>query len=431
MKQGRSPNSRSLTWALSALAILTLTLGLWIALSTPWGSHTQALEPDRLLGQYFTPAQIERSEDFHDAVKWPSWFRLSLDLVLALALGFSPIGRRLVNVVRIRQWRWWRQVLVLVVSVSVISRLLTLPLSAWGHRISADYGLATQTWAEWGVDVLKSLGIEIVLTTASLLVLVGLARRFRRSWFLPAALTAAAAALAVSFAYPLLFEPVFNKVTPLSEDRLKSLLVDMAAQDGIEISEVHVVDASRRTTALNAYVSGIGSTKRIVVYDTLVESAPDREVALVVAHELGHADEDDVLIGTGQAALGAALGAVGLFVLLRWEPLRRPLRVGSAADPAVVPVIMALSVLAAFAAEPVVNTVSRQIEARADLHSLELTRDPETFIDLHRRLAVTNLSHLQPSRALAFWFSGHPTALDRIAAAEVWRAAHDPDFPPE
>ncbi len=431
MKQGWSPSSRSLTWALSALAILALALGLWIALLTPWGSYTQAIDPDRLLAQYFTPAQIQRSEDFHDAVKWPSWLSLSLDLVLALALGFSPIGRRLVDLVRIRQWRWWGQVLILVVSVSLIFRLFTLPLSAWGHRISADYGLATQTWAEWGVDVLKSLGIEIVLTTASLLVLVGLARRFRRSWFLPAALTAAAAALAVSFAYPLLFEPVFNKVTPLSEDRLKSLLVDMAAQDGIEISEVHVVDASRRTTALNAYVSGIGSTKRIVVYDTLVESAPDREVALVVAHELGHADEDDVLIGTGQAALGAALGAVGLFVLLRWEPLRRPLRVGSAADPAVVPVIMALSVLAAFAAEPVVNTVSRQIEARADLHSLELTRDPETFIDLHRRLAVTNLSHLQPSRALAFWFSGHPTALDRIAAAEVWRAAHDPDFPPE
>ncbi|MBA2445499.1 MAG: M48 family metalloprotease [Nocardioidaceae bacterium] len=413
------------------LTLLSLALVGSLAVLTPWGSTSDSEQAGRLLEHYFTPAQIQRSDDFHDAAKWPSWLRLLMDIVLAVVVGFSPIGRRLVDLVRARQRRWWVQVVALVALVSVVVRLLTLPVSAWGHRVASDYGLATQTWAEWMVDVLKSLGITVMLGSLALLALVGLARRFRRRWFVPAACLAAAAAVAVSFAYPLVFEPVFNNFTALPDTRLKQQLLDLADRDQIEVSEVLEADASRRTTALNAYVSGIGATKRIVVYDTLVASAPDREVALVVAHELGHADANDVLVGTAQAALGSALAVVALFVVLSLERLRRPLRAGSAADPAVVPIILALSVLAGFAAAPVVNTVSRQVEGRADLHSLELTQEPDTFIALHRRLAVTNLSHLDPNPLLALWFNSHPMTLDRLAAAEAWRAAHASDSPSE
>lgn len=417
------------TLAPAVLSLTLLALALSVAVLTPWGSTADGEQSGRLLEHYFTPAEIQRSDDFHDAAKWPSWLRLLMDIVLAVVVGFSPIGRRLVDVVRARQWRWWVHVVALVALVSVVVRLLTLPFSAWGHHVASEYGLATQTWAEWMVDVLKSLGIGVILGSVALLALVGLARRFRRRWFVPAACLAAAAAVTVSFAYPLVFEPVFNTFTALPDARLKQQLLDLAERDQIEVSEVLEADASRRTTALNAYVSGIGPTKRIVVYDTLVASAPDREVALVVAHELGHADADDVLVGTAHAALGSALAVVALFVVLSLERPRRPLGVGSAADPAVVPIVLALSVLAGFAATPIVNTVSRQVEGRADLHSLELTRDPGTFIALHRRLAVTNLSHLDPNPLLAWWFNSHPTTLDRLAAAESWRAAHTSDLP--
>jgi len=427
MSRRQDQESPPLVWAVICLTMLALALALSIVLLTPWTSPSDAWNSDRLLAQYFTPEQVQRSEDFHDAVKWSAWLRLLTDIVLAAVVGFSPMGRRLVDVVRARQWRWGVQVVILVALVSVVVRLLTLPFSAWGHRVASDYGLATQTWGEWVVDLLKSFGITVLLSSLALVALVGLARRFSRTWFIPAAGVAAAAAVTVSFAYPILIEPVFNSFTALSEDRLKQQLLDLAERDRVEVSEVLVADASRRTTALNAYVSGFAGTKRIVVYDTLVESAPDPEISLVVAHELGHADADDVLIGTGQAAIGSALGVVALFVVLRWEWLRRPLRVGSAADPAVVPIVMALSVLAGFASAPVVNTVSRQVETRADLHSLELTRDRDTFIDVHRRLAVTNLSHLEPNPWLNFWFNSHPPTLDRIAAAEAWRDTHDAD----
>ncbi|MEJ7741943.1 MAG: M48 family metallopeptidase [Nocardioidaceae bacterium] len=409
-----------------SLVVLSLALVVSVALLTPWAPSPPLGGDDTdLLQRYFSPSQIARSETFHDDIKWPSWLGLSTNLVLALALGFSPVGRRLVDLVRDRQWRWEVQVTVLVAGVSVVIRLVTLPLSAWGHRVASDYGLATQSWGEWLVDVLKALGITVALSTLGLLALVGLARRFSRTWFLPAAVGAAVAAMAVSFAYPVLFEPVFNSFTPLKEERLAQELVNLAERDDIAVSEVLVADASRRTTTLNAYVSGFGSTKRIVLYDTLVESAADREVALVVAHELGHADDDDVLVGTGNAAIGSGAGVVALFLLLRSERVRRPLRVKSAADPAVVPIVLALSVLVGLASAPVVNTISRQVEARADLHSLQLTGDPDTFIDLHRRLAVTNLSHLEPNPILSFWFDSHPATLDRLAAAETWRADHD------
>lgn len=415
-------------WAMVSLGVLSLALVVSIALLTPWAPSLAPRDGDtNLLERYFTAQQIERSEAFHDAIKWPSWLGLSTNLALASALGFSPVGRRLVNLVRARQWSWWVEVSALVAAVSVATRLGSLPLSAWSHSVASDYGLATQSWAEWMLDLLKALVIIVVLSTVGLVGLVGLARKFPHMWFLPAGGAAAVAALAVSFVYPVAVEPVFNSFTPLEDKGLEQHLVTLAEREGVTVSEVLVADASRRTTTLNAYVSGFGSTKRIVLYDTLVQSAPDREVALVVAHELGHVDSDDVLVGTANAAIGSAAGVVALSLLLRYKRIRRPLRVRSASDPAVVPIVLALSVVTAVASAPVVNTVSRQVEARADLHSLQLTGDPETFIDLHRRLAVTNLSHLRPHSVLSFWFDSHPTVPDRLAAAEVWRADRHSD----
>ncbi|MFD2353519.1 M48 family metalloprotease [Nonomuraea ferruginea] len=142
-----------------------------------------------------------------------------------------------------------------------------------------------------------------------------------------------------------------------------------------------VADASRRTTALNAYVSGFGATRRIVVYDNLLK-APQPEVELVVAHELGHAGENDVLYGTLVGALGAALGAILLFLV--FGPVRRRAGVTSIADWRAAGAILGLMTLATFLSGPAQNFVSRHIEARADAHALNLTRDPVTFAAMQK-----------------------------------------------
>jgi STE24 endopeptidase len=185
-----------------------------------------------------------------------------------------------------------------------------------------------------------------------------------------------------------------------------------------------VADASRRTTALNAYVSGFGSTRRIVVYDTLLRTAPPAEVRLVVAHELGHAKRNDVLVGTLLGALGAAAACCAAYLLVSAPEVLRLAGVERFGDGRSVPLLLALAALAGVVTMPAQALVSRRIEARADVHSLDLTGDPATFIASEQRLSVTNLSDLQPNPIVYALFFTHPSGPERIALARDWERLH-------
>ncbi|HKE71032.1 MAG TPA: M48 family metalloprotease, partial [Nocardioidaceae bacterium] len=200
-------------------------------------------------------------------------------------------------------------------------------------------------------------------------------------------------------------------------------LIKLAESDGIEVNDVLVADASQRTTSLNAYVSGFGASKRIVVYDTLLQDATPAEVRLVVAHELGHAKNNDVLHGTIVGALGAIAGVTLLALLVTSRRLARRAGYpeGSPRDAQVVPAILALVACGTLLILPVQNLISRAIEARADVHSLDLTKDPKTFEATQRKLATTNLSDPWPPRLLYAWYATHPTLAQRIAIAQGWQ----------
>jgi STE24 endopeptidase len=397
---------------------------LLVVLLTPWNPLPGADVRAASVTRFFTPAQISRSTAFFDAARWPSWIDLVVSLLLALALGFTALGRTLVNVVRRRVRSWWLQVIALVALVSVVEWVATLPLGIWSEHLYRAYGLSTESWSVWVLDGVKSLAVGAVVTSVVLLFFIGLARRFSRTWFLPAAAGAAVLVVAGSFAYPVAVEPLFGDFHSLQDGLLRGHLLDLAKADGVDVSDVLVSDASHRTTELNAYVSGFGSTKRIVIYDTLLQTTPDKQIELIVAHELGHVTEDDVLVGTLEGAAAASMGVFALFILLRPERLRRRVGAGSMGDPAIVPVVLALVAVAMFLGAPIQNTVSRHIEARADAHSLDLTGDPVDFVRMQRRLAVTNLSHLEPNPVLSFWFDNHPPTLDRIGMALAWARLH-------
>ena len=304
-------------------------------------------------------------------------------------------------------------------AVLAVTRLATLPLSARSEVVLREYGLSTQTWASWTLDVVKGIGVDAALTSLALLALVGLARVARRTWWAWGAVATAALVVAGSFGYPLLVEPVFNSFRPLEAGSLRTELLDLAERDGVPVDEVLVADASRRTTALNAYVSGFGGSRRIVVYDTLLEQATDDEVALVVAHELGHAERRDVLVGTLLGALGAAAAVCALALLLSWPPLRR--RAGEGMhDPRAVPLVLALVAVTSFVVAPAANLVSRRVEARADVHALDLTGDVPTFVAAQQRLALTNLSDLDPHPLAYALFATHPSTTERLALARAW-----------
>ncbi|MFD9126402.1 M48 family metalloprotease [Kitasatospora sp. NPDC059571] len=372
----------------------------------------------------FTPAERARGRALRQAqLPWLLGGMLA-GLALTLLLGLTPAGAALVTAAGdLFGGSRTAQVLGGATALVLLGQLLRLPFAARVRVVRARYGLVTQGWAGWAVDALRGLALTLALALPTALALYALTRRSPTGWWPPAAGLAALLVLALSFLHPLVIEPVFNRFTPMAEGPLRTALLELAEQDAVTVREVLVADASRRTTALNAYVSGLGSTRRIVAYDTLLATAEPREVELVVAHELGHVKHRDVATGTALGALGAAAAVAVLGLLTAWQPLLAAAGADSAADPRSLPLFAALTALIGTLSGPLQAAASRRIEARADRHALELTGDPDHFIAMQRRLAVANVSDVDPPRLLELLLATHPSATRRIAAARAWRPA--------
>jgi STE24 endopeptidase len=412
----RSDRRLALAW----LGVATTVLVVAVIVTTPWdwlpGGSLAPIDETGGLSR----AALERTDSYRDEIVPVGLTSTAVSLVVAIALGLTRWGSRLVR--RLPGSRWWAlHVLVATTVVLAIGWVVTLPLAIRAQAVRREYDLATNSWAAWSIDQLASFGVSLVFTAVPILVVLAMARRWRR-WWLPASLAAGGLVIVGSFGYPLVVEPLFNQFEEMPDGPLRTSLIDMAEADGIEVDDVLVADASRRTSSLNAYVSGFGATKRIVVYDTLLRDGSAEEVRLVVAHELGHAKRNDVLHGTLIGASGAVAGVTLLALLLTSRRLanRAGYEPGPPRDAAVVPAVLALVACGTFLASPVQNLISRAIEARADVHSLDLTRDPATFEATQRRLAAANLSDPWPPRPLYVWYSSHPSLAQRVALAQGW-----------
>jgi STE24 endopeptidase len=409
--------------ALLAAVALGVALVLVIALRTPWevlpeppGGRTP-VDPTAGL----SAEQLERATSFAAAVRPASLVSLLLGLSVSALLGLTRLGARLVPAVA-RPLGGGRaaQVLLGTAALVVLGRLVTLPVSAYAETVRHRYGLSTRSWGLWLRDVAVATAISAVLTALALMCFLWLVRRAPRIWWAWAAVTAAGFVVVGSFLYPVVIEPAFNSFESLPAGELRTDLLALADESGVPVQDVLVSDASRRTTTVNAYVSGFGSTRRIVLYDNVLEELPDDEIESIAAHELGHVVNQDVLTGTLIGALGAAGGVALIGWLLSWTPLLRRAGAESPADPRVVPLVLLLAAAGTLVATPVQNLVSRQIEARADRHALDLTRDPQAFVRMQQRLATRNLSDPDPPAAWQWFFGSHPTAAQRIAFAADW-----------
>jgi STE24 endopeptidase len=247
---------------------------------------------------------------------------------------------------------------------------------------------------------------------------VALLRRLGERFWIGGTVLVVGAAAAFTWLAPVVLAPVFNRFESLPAGRLRSEVLDLGRRAGVKIGEVYRVDASRRSTAINAYVDGLGSTKRVVLYDNTIRELRPAELRSVVAHELAHVEGNDIPRGLLFVALVAPLGV--LFVQLSAGALARR-RGDDLRSPAALPALALSVALAAFVLGVPGNRLSRAVEARADTFALELTRDPQGFIDLQQRLAVSNLADPEPPAALHAVFGTHPTTMERIGAAVAYR----------
>jgi STE24 endopeptidase len=367
---------------------------------------------------YFTAFQLDHAEDFRGVQR--------LIAAGGLVLGTATLG--------VLAWRPPKRVFdrlggrpilgaaVAAAGISVLLVVVDLPLSAWAHERAVDVGLSTQDWPEWLWDLGKSALIGAGFAAIGGAIAIALARRFPRHWWAPGSAVVILFGVVTIWLFPVVIDPIFNTFEKLPPGPTRSDVLELADEAGVDVGEVYKVDASRRTTAANAYVNGLGHSKRVVLYDNLLSAFPRDEVRLVVAHELGHQKHNDLLRGLAWLALVAPAGT---FLTQRLaeafgrrqglgDPSRKP---GPAALPAI-----ALSVaLVTFAVGAASNVLSRQVEARADAFSLRLTQDPAAFVQFERRIALRNISDPDPPALLHTLFGTHPTTIERIGIGEAWQ----------
>lgn len=413
MVEVHGTSARVAAWTAAVGGALFLVVAIAFV---PWDPVPGATPSPVAADDHFSAAEIDRAEGFYRSSRLWSWSSLAVSLAVACWLGFGRRGRQLAEHTR---GPWWLRVVQVVAALLVIGRVATLPFAIGLRRLLLDEGLSTSSWPAWAFDLLKGELVDIVVTAIAIVVLLGCARRWRRAW--PAVAGGLLAVLVVlgSFVYPLVVEPLFNDFESLPDGELRTEILALAEVEDVGVDDVLVADASRRTTTLNAYVSGFGDTRRVVVYDTLVDDAPRDEALSVVAHELAHAKHHDVLIGTTLGAAGALMGVGLLGLVTGWLTRRgRP----AVAEVTAVPLVLALVALGGVLTEPVQNGISRRIETRADVTALEATADradaAEAFIGLQVRLAQRSLADPTPPAWAHWWFGSHPTVLERIALAQ-------------
>lgn len=369
--------------------------------------------------QLFTPEELERARRYHR----PLYFVLLVDATLGLValslLAFTRVGSWLYAVVD--EIPWWGRALLFPILVLGVLTVLRLPLSFWrGHVRERGWGFSTQTAGGWLLDRAKGFVVTAVLSALAVLAFVALARAVPGAWPAAAAPGAALLVLALGFAGPIVLEPLFNRFRPLGDAALAGEMRALAERAGVPVRDVLVADASRRTRRENAYVSGLGRTRRIVLFDNLLEASEPRQIKLVVAHELGHRRARHIERGTLLAMAGAAAVVLVLWGLLSWPALLEAIGASGPGDPRVAPFLFLVVGVFELIGLPLGAALSRRWEREADRSSLELTRDPQAFESAHRRLARANLADLEPPRAFYALLFSHPTPPERIAAARAW-----------
>lgn len=377
--------------------------------------------------EYFSQVFINRAEAFRGLQSWLAIVSALLLVALPLLLAlYWPRGRAAADGSSWRaRWSDRRSgvlfgrggagaAALVGAGVAAIALLATLPFELIGFLRARDYGLAKQDNLGWLWNwtlaaLLTILGVALLAILARALI-----RRLGRGWWAAFGVCLIALALVFEMLTPIVIEPLFADFTKVPAGQLRSEVEAVASKSKVHAGPIYTVDAASRTTGVNAYVTGIGSTKRVVIYDTLLTDLSAAERTQVIAHEFGHARHRDVIAGLVWFGFVAMLAMFAIDLMAQALARRREVELGS---PAGVAMILAAAMLAIAVSQPAANAWSRAIEARADDFALRVTQQPNAAIDLERRLTTQNLSRPQPPAVQQFLFGTHPTPIDRIGRA--------------
>lgn len=366
-----------------------------------------------------------------------AWLALTLWLLFRLRVGgrIQAIAERVFA-------RPWLQGLIAIPVWLLIFSALQIPESLLGHHVSLRFGLSVEAWPAWWADWLKSLGLTLLVGTFVLSVLYAMMRRSPRRWWIWFWAFTVPVVVAGTLLAPIVVDPLFNHFEPLSrtDPALVTKLEEVAHKGGLQIppDRIFLMDASRRATTPNAYVTGIGPSKRIVVWDTTLKEESPNEILFTYGHEQGH-----YVLRHIPKGLAFSAAVILLFYWIGFQELRMIVRrkgtslgVAEVAQWSSLGLVLLMLVVLSFFAEPIANAFSRRIEHQADVYGQEVIHgivpDPQaTVVHSFCSDAVLWLDNPVPNPFVEFWTYSHPSTEQRAEFAEhydPWLPGHEPRY---
>jgi STE24 endopeptidase len=310
-----------------------------------------------------------------------------------------------------------------VLAASIGSWLANLPFSLYAtFSIEARFGFNRTTPKTFALDTLKGLALSLLIGLPVLLGLFWFMDRAGALWWVWAFLALTAFELVMNLLYPLVIAPLFNRFTPLAEGALRDRILDLSRRLAFRTKGIFVMDASRRSRHGNAYFTGLGPVKRVVLFDTLVGTMSEEEILAVLAHEIGHERRHHV---RKSLALSIALGLAGFWVLsllVPWTPLYEAFGFGRASSHAILVVLSIAAGPFTFPFRPLGSLWSRRHEYEADRFAVDGTGGAQGMISALLRLSKDNLTNLTPHPWYSFYHYSHPTTAERVAALGAYAA---------
>ncbi len=360
-------------------------------------------------------------------------------LVLLLQLRIAPAYR---------DWatKWtdssFGQIVVFAPLLMLTLDILSLPTAIWEHRMALQYQQSIQGWGSWLADWAKGEGVEMAIGILLVWILFAVIRWSPRRWWFWFWTAAVPLIILGAVVEPLIIEPLFFKFTPLagSEPQLAASIEQMTIRAGAPIpqSRIFEMNASAKLKELNAYVTGLGASKRVVVWDTTIRRMSPNEVLFVTGHEMGHYVLNHVRDGILFACAVLLFFLYLAYRVLQWTLARwgETWAIRGPDDLASLPVLVLLLTVFGFAFTPISNAYSRHLEHQADQYGLEVIHGlipdaPVVAARAFQTLGEVDLEEPNPSTAVKFWFYNHPPLDERMRFAQTydpWSQGRAPEF---
>lgn len=319
--------------------------------------------------------------------------------------------------------KWFFTLAVFLIVYSSCSYLMELPLDIYtGYFREKAYGLSQQRFLDFMLDSVKAFAVGAIAYVSTIWIFYAIVAASAKRWWVYGAVFSFSFSLFSMLIQPLWIDPLFNHFSKMKNQELEQQILDLAKKAGIEDSRVFEVDKSRQTSMLNAYVTGVGQSKRIVLWDTLTQKMPQEEILFVMGHEMGHyvlkhVWQFLVLEFFLNFAIFYFIYKVGNLIIERYGKV---LGVKSFAHFSSFPLIILLLNLANFIASPLVLAFSRHVEHQADVFGLEITQNNQAAAKAFVRLSMTNLSNPNPGKVYVFFRGSHPSLAKRITFANTY-----------